>query len=914
MDAVIVGREAELDTARAFLASSAGGVRGLVLEGEAGIGKTALWRAAIEDALAVGHRVLRCTGNQSELRMSFVGLSDLVGDVADDVLPALPAPQARALEVALLRAAPDGAPPEFRAIASGFLNALRALTARGPLVVAVDDVQWLDLPSAKTLVFAARRLERSPVVFLLARRLESSCELERVLEPAGLVRIEVGPLSVGATRRLLSDRLGLSLRRQLLRRIVESTLGNPLFALEVGRGLAELEPLKLGDDIPLPDAVEDLLGRRVERLTGPVRRLLLAVALSGELHAPQLARIAAPPVLDDAVDAGVLLVDADRVRASHPLLAAAAKKRSRASERRELHFELARAVTDEELRALHLALATELPDAELATTVSAAAAGASARGAAQEAVLLAEHALRLTPPGSAERSDRLLCLGGYLDVAGEPVRMADLLTPVLDSLPQGAARVRACLLLCESRGEAIRSDHDRRRYRERALVESGSDPGLRAHVLGKMAANSTVIRVERIAQAEAWAVEALSAAASVGPDVERLALFGLAWARSLNGRCIDDVCARFRAASPDAYFIAGSPERIAGQRLVWRGELDGARLTFTRLLDLAEERGELVSYALNRLHLCELELRAGGWQAAARLLDEWADPPERELLIWPMYERCQALLAAGRGLPAVAERWAAEAMADAEALGVRWDLLEASRASGIAALLNHEPQRAAECLRRVWNHTLREGVDDPGAFPVAPDLVEALVELRELEEARYVTERLTALAAQQQHPWGLATAKRCGALVQLASAPDEEASVALEEAVTAYAGLGLRFDRARSLLAHGRAFRRSRKWGRARGTLEQAVAAFDELGSPGWAEAARSELARVGARRPRPQGELTPTERRVAELAASGRANKEIAHELFISVHTVEVHLSHTYAKLGIRSRGQLSSLLSVRV
>jgi DNA-binding NarL/FixJ family response regulator len=149
-------------------------------------------------------------------------------------------------------------------------------------------------------------------------------------------------------------------------------------------------------------------------------------------------------------------------------------------------------------------------------------------------------------------------------------------------------------------------------------------------------------------------------------------------------------------------------------------------------------------------------------------------------------------------------------------------------------------------------------------------------------------------------------------MIQLAASTyDDEAGETLAEAATAYGGLGLRFDRARALLSVGRAQRRLKKWGAARRSLEQAVAAFDEIGSDGWAEQARSELARVGARRRRADSELTPTEQRVAVLAAEGLSNKQIAATLFVTVHTVEVHLSHAYAKLGIRSRAQLARHLS---
>jgi DNA-binding CsgD family transcriptional regulator len=312
--------------------------------------------------------------------------------------------------------------------------------------------------------------------------------------------------------------------------------------------------------------------------------------------------------------------------------------------------------------------------------------------------------------------------------------------------------------------------------------------------------------------------------------------------------------------------------------------------------------------------VCELELRAGAWDAAARLLDEWAESSDRDLLFWPMYERCRALLASGRGLADEAERWATEAIARAEATGCKWDKLEALRALGMAALLAHDPKRAAESLREVWEHTMCEGVDEPGVFPVAPELVEALVELGELDEARAVTERLHDLAERQQHPWGTVTASRCRAVVRLASGRDRAgAAAAMVLAAAEYERLGLPFDRARTLLSLGRAQRRVKQWGAARSSLEMATTMFEQLGSNGWAEQARLELDRVGARRPSPTGELTATERRVADLAAAGSSNKEIARALYVTVHTVEAHLSHTYAKLGVRSRGQLAGRLSTR-
>jgi len=902
-----VGREAELAVLHEFLERD-GGARALVVTGDAGIGKTTLWETGVRSALERGFRVLRTRASSAEAQLAFTGLADLLDGIDSDELARIPAPQRHGLEVAVLRAEPGSAGPEASAIALGLLNAMRSVAGEQPLLVAVDDVPWLDAPSVDALAFAARRLESDPIVLLLARRPGPPSVIERALVARPIDCLEVGPLSYGAIRRLLSERLDLVLPRHLLRRLVDSTLGNPLYALELGREFGERGLPAFGEDLPVPDAIEDLLGTRVGRLPPPARRLLLASALSADLTVAQLSMIADARTVEDAIDDGVLVADGGRVRVAHPLLAAAARKRSRARDRRELHAELAGVIDDAELRARHLALAARDPDEHLAGTVSQAASAAAARGAREEAVELAGHALRLTPAGSEQRIERLLALAEHLAVTGQEQRLSELLAPEIDTLPDGLPRARAHFLLadCAEHMDAGVA------HLERALAGADDDPALRARALARRAAYQGIGYVERVADADSWALDACAGAVEMDAEVELEVLNALAWTSILRGRSVDDLRERNRIRSGGGSFLLFSVDRVGGVRLMWRGHVDEARGHFRRLAALADERGEAASYAVMLLHLCELELRAGEWQAVSLLLDEWRESAVSELLSGPGYDRCHALLAAGRGLPPEAERWSLQGIAGAESEGWRWSVLEALRARGIAALLAHDPQRALESLRAVWAHTEREGVTDPGAFPSAPDLVEALVESGELDEARAVTGRLRELAEEQEHPWGLATATRCAGLVSLAAGPyDDEAAAAVSAEADEYAALGLRFDAARTLLALGRTQRRHRKWAAARASLERAVAAFDEIGSPGWVAEARSELARVGARRPQPEGELSPAERHVAELAAEGLSNKQIAQTLHVTVKTVEAHLSHTYAKLGVRSRSQLAARLS---
>jgi DNA-binding CsgD family transcriptional regulator len=513
--------------------------------------------------------------------------------------------------------------------------------------------------------------------------------------------------------------------------------------------------------------------------------------------------------------------------------------------------------------------------------------------------------VRLTPTSSPEFPERVLDLAERLRIVGDKTEMTALVADSFAPTWTPAQQVRAHLLLAS--GDIEHSDDVRDRL-DRALAAAGEDPALRAPVLARMVDNEAVVRLQNIPQAHEWAL--LGVAATLDrPEHRMMVRHALAWTQALQGQPVDIPTDPRDAAG---WIHTWTPDRIAGQRLVWRGEVGRARDVLAPMLRVADEQGAPWAYAMQRLHLCELELRVGRWAAAGELLDEWADSLDSRLLHWPMYERCRALAAAGTGSVDEALHWADEAVARADATGVRWDRFEAQRARASVALLRHDPATAVPDLLRVWEHCREHGIDDPGTFPVAPDLVEALVETGDVDTAAEVTERLLALGRAQDHPWALATAQRAAATVRLASGTvDDGATADLLEAADRLGSLGLPYDAARTLLGLGRSLRRARQWGAARETLETAAAAFDELGSTGWAADANEELSRVGARKPTGAGELTATEQRVAELAAQGLANKEIAAALVVTVNTVEFHLRNTYAKLGIRSRSQLAGRLA---
>jgi DNA-binding CsgD family transcriptional regulator len=898
----MVGREREAAAVTAFVTGETGG-RAFVLTGEAGLGKTTLWQAAVATAREQGVRVLAARASEVELQLPFVALGDLLEEVEIAAVPGVPAPQRSALEVAVFRT--EAGETELSGpVAAGFTSVLRGLAARERTLVAVDDVPWLDRASAEALTFAARRLAGNKVRFLLARRPGAATSLEAAFTPPGAESLNLGPLSLGAVRTLLSQRLDLTLPRRVLRRVFESTGGNPLFALEVGRLLRERGTPEIGAELPIPDFVDDVFGPRVKGLPDSARRLLLAVALSPVLTRLELASVVDPLAIDDAVRGGLLVLDGARVRVSHPLLAAAARKHSPVAERRELHLTLAAAVDDAALRAQHLALASAGTDAAVATTVSAAAADALAKGATHEAVELAEQALRLTPPDDVEHEGRLLDLARYLAIAGEVPRVQELLEAKAESFAPGPTRARAYFVLAECSDTV---DEALSRL-DSALAESGDDSELRAQVLAEKSRMHSITRFCDFDEAEALATESLEVAQLAGPEEERWALSALAWVRLLRGKPLDDLQERADSVPQGSSLYETSIEWISATRMVCRGEFEEARALYARLGALAEERGEARSGFLMYHGFTEIELRAGNVAGAS---ERMALSPE-----WMAFEDAStdasrmAVLEALRGVPDDAERWAAEAISTIGPTGMRREVTEAWRARGIAALCRHEPHQAAEALRPIWEHTVQEGIEELGIWPMAPDLVESLVELAEMDEALAVTERLERLAEQQEHPWGLANAKRCRAMLSFAAAYDDDGAALMREAADAYGVRGLYFDQARSLLFLGRVQRRYRKWAAARRSLAEAADVFETLGADGWVGQARAELERTGARRPVPKGELTPAEERVARLAAAGLSNKEVAAELVVSVYTVEKHLSHVYAKLGVRSRTKLAAAL----
>ncbi|MGH3072396.1 MAG: AAA family ATPase, partial [Gaiellaceae bacterium] len=390
----IVGREEELASLFAFVDAVPEGPTAFVLEGPAGIGKSTLWLAGVERARARGVRVLSSRPAEAESNLAHTGLGDLFEDVLEEALPALPRPRRRALEVALLLKESDEA-VDPRALGTATRSVLQTLADDRPLVVAIDDVQWFDASSERALAFALRRLEASPVLLVLSRRSvdrPQPSELEAALAAESVRSVPVGPLSAGALHRFLRDRLGRPFARQTLLRIHERSGGNPFFALELARLLdADVDPAQ---PLPVPETLEDLVRGRISGLPEATQKALALAAALGTASEPVLERAGAPTeALAPAFAAQVIERANGMIRFTHPLLSSVLY-RDLGEERRSVHSRIAGIVEDPLLRARHLALSSDAPDAGIADVLDDAVRLATDRGASAAAAELAEQALR----------------------------------------------------------------------------------------------------------------------------------------------------------------------------------------------------------------------------------------------------------------------------------------------------------------------------------------------------------------------------------------------------------------------------------------------------------------------------------------------------------------------------------------
>ena len=899
------GRDEELAKLARFLDEIPSGAAGLVIEGEAGIGKTTLWRAARDDAEARGYLVLSCAAVEAEVSLPFVGLADLLSPLLDVALPALPAVQREALETALLRIEPSGDGAGEAAVSAAALGVLR--DARRPLVIAVDDVQWLDRHTARALAFALRRLEGAAI--LASRRVTepaSSPELDRVLAERDVDRLPVGPLSLFALDAMLREQLGLELERARLRELHRVTDGNPLYAREIAR-----ESLRTGSaDLAVPRTLSELLRQRVRAASPAACRLLLLVA---ELGDPKLDLLTELGVLDDAFGElaarDIAVSSSGRLRLTHPLLAAAAREETPAKRLVELHLFLAERLEDDVERALHLALASHEPDGRIAGRLEDAASSADARGAQETALALVEDAIRLTPNEGEALWRRTLQRAYHLGRIGDVTRERAQLEDLLKRVPPGQLRARA---LCEL---AIVDEFGGLEHARAALAEPGID--LRLRCQAQLLCGWHLTLAADLARALATFRDAASTAAGARDGWQQaIATCSIAFTNYLLGQPFDGEAFDASVSSYDRERggrerrnYIWEPRSLRGRLRVIEGEYDGARDDLEQILIRRRELGDEVGIVNTQCGLARLEIAAGNLEAATAHAERALDMAQH--------------ITAGSTAPdfwgtvAVVHAWSGREQAAREAaeraLAVPTLIPEIERRArsavgllelslGNAADAHAEFRRAVEVVRATrFRH--------PGFFWFWHDAFDACVGADELGEG----EELLAWLDERMHGIDHAPARastEIGRALMAAARSDIQTAVDAADAALAQHE---RFERplhlARTQLIRGGILRRAKQRRRARESLAAAARLFEGCGAPLWAARAERELERTGLHHVA-VWELTPSEAQVAGLAAGGATNKEIAEQLFMSVKTVEAHLTRAYGKLGVRSRTELSAKL----
>lgn len=890
-----------------------------MLEGEPGIGKTTMWWATIARAESRGFRVLSCRPGEAEAKLSYAAVADLLSPLEEDEFSALPDPQRRAIDAALLRADTPGSRVDQRAVSAAVSSLLIACAERSPTIVAIDDAQWLDSSSARVLTYAARRLDSVPAGVLVSVRTDAEVsnplELARALPIGRLHRLGLAPLSLGALRQIVTARLGSAPSRPLLLQIQRNSGGNPYLALELADALAGVNAPSSGDASPVPKRLKQLVAARIRGLPSRTRDALL---LAAALTQPTLSLLENTGVASSALDwaeaAGLIGIDDGSVSFVHPLIAAAVYGSVSRARRRDVHRRLASVIVDPEERARHLALAADRPDAQIAAVVERAATRARTRGAPDAAAELLEQALALTPPSQVRaRRRRTLAAAEDYFYAGDRGRARGLLEDLIGELPASPLRADALRLLAE-----IRFYDDSWPAAVPLLEEALSLAGSDAHRGARIELDLcyACFNVGDVGTADRCAAVMVKHAESAGRD--GLLAQALAAQVALDlvlGRGVDEAKlerARTLEDWEERTVLPLRPSWQAAQALLVTGHVERAHAIYADLRANLIARGFDNDLPATAWMTVWTECLRGDLAHAERLAEEAVlgslELESRTTRALALAAR--ALVGAHRGFLEAARRDGQEALAIVNEIGWAFGTVMAVSPLGFLALSSGDAAETHRLLSPLAAQAASMGLGEPMVAWFLTDEIEALVALGELEQAEQLLEPFERQGRTLDRPWALATGARCRGLL-LAGTGDLNAAVAaLEQALGHHRPLEMPFELGRTLLVAGQLQRRLRQKRTARESLERAKAIFDELGTPLWSAKASSEIDRLGVRRPASATRvgLTETEGRVAALAASGLTNREIAAQLFVSQKTVQANLAKVYAKLDIHSRAELGA------
>lgn len=886
-----------------------------VFTGSSGAGKSSLLGVAANIGRSQRRRVLSVTPTEFERGLPFAGLAELIAQCPPGADSGLSEPLRRALAVAVAQTEPVGEGVDPLAVPLAIRGLLTGLCRSEPVVILLDDLQWLDPASLGTLGFALRRLSTDPgrlsVVVATRPDPQTGTDLIRCL-PEPRHDYVVRPLDDGAIGQLLRERLGPRWTPPESAGVARASAGNPLLALEIARALQANVPhqraaARHGHDpvLPVPSSLAELLSERVALLSQEAHNVLLLASAAGRLTLTHLQRMVEPDrlasVLETASDADVATIGVDStITFTHPLLASAIYEAAKVTERRHAHGLLAQTLDDPVERARHHAKATTAPDRDIADELERAADISRGRGAPQLAGELLEAAALATPPETTSLPRWLRAVGAYVE-AGDPLSAQAALDR--GSTLAKDAEQQAEIVLQRSRLAHYLSGT--RSFAEQAyrMAPSGS-----AARVGALRTLSTCHRLEGRGRLALRMVELTirEAAALNRPDIA-LAALGERQAIEWNWGCgqPNETLRELDQLAEDSC-LARSPAEVAWSHCFYAAWDDTksearARKAIAQTIE-AGRYGDLAS-----LYICLILalIRGSRVRDAAVVVDE-AD----RLGAWSGHTLQEAM---GRILVRAyaGDLDDARALAEAAATqsrngGLLYWLGGFLAQLGFIATSARDWQAALVSLRELAQIFDRTKMVDLEQLLWAVDYADAALQVGALDEVETAIGHLRRQGAAGR-PEAAIAAARCQALL---TAADGDTSTAINQLrdIVERPGSECPFEAARSQLALGQTYRRARQKALSYQMLTAAADAFDELGVPRWAERARDEANRVGLRFT--TDSLTETERRIAELVGSGHSNQEAAAELFISAKTVEANLTRIYRKLSVRSRTELANRL----
>lgn len=903
----VVGRAAELARLEALLDGARLGRSGaLLITGGAGIGKTTLLDRA--RSVSSDLHVLQAAGVEGESHLPYAGLSALLRPVLDR-LDAIPPVQASALRAALALEAADEA--RRFAVPAAVLSLLAAVAEDGPVLVTIDDAQWLDHESLEAIAFAVRRLRAEGVVVVIAARTNDGDDPP----VTGVDRLELPPLDRNDARSLL-EREHQGVEATVTERLLDKAAGNPLALLEMPAALtpqqrAGAEPI--AEPLPVGQSLDEALRRTLSTLPDETQHALLAVAAAGSDGAVVMRALEqlglAPSTLEPAENARLIEFTGGTVAFRHPLLRSVAYHAGTGGRRRAVHAVLAEVADGLDERAWHLAAAAVGPDETAARALEDAAIQSERRGALAPAAHAYERSAELST--GAERARRMLAACEAHTHAGHLDRVPTLTEEALQA--GGAPFVEAGLQRAAARAALYLGDALAAADRLGRLADTLADtePQRAAEVeLERIGASMIVGDMPAMFAAAARAKDLGDEPTGLMADLvvgEALIVGG----EGETGDAMLDRCAPFLDVV-DPLAVPIEALAMAGQSSLWVDRFDRAERVLDRLVGELRERSAPGTLSYPLAAHAHLDFRRGRWDAAYTDADEASrlaiDVGQGSVTAFCL--AALALVQAGRGDEAATEN-AARARLLAQQLRGDAIVMYADRADGLVALGRGDVLATIEALERLRLSTLRLGANEPGFLQWHGDLIEAHLRAGDRHRAEELLAELDGMAKPWRR-WAAAVADRSRGLL---AEDDEDFEPHFARALEAHEAFPMPFEHARTLLALGERRRRANRRAEARDPLREALTTFEKLGAQPWVSITRDELRASGTKPPRPEAaggdELSPRELKIAMLVAEGMTNREVAAALFLSPKTVEHHLSAIYRKLDVPTRRHLSRLMS---